>query len=307
MAGYQLRFMIVVVILSMAGFGCSRDLENKKPGAAPPPGRGRPSAQQAKGVGSPATAPASPVASASGAPATGVAPVAAPVQEVVKTAGSSGPAVAAQAPQAAPPPQAALPPKSPTAAAATTITEVKLAAPAAAQQCLTCHQVESYLPFTTGTPYLVGQSVEYILFQLNQYRLNRRNDPSRKMKEIAEGLAIKVLEANEIAEYFSKLKLQRPKEEAVSYRDMNLAKRGERIARDKCTSCHMNAEYNNGPTDPLVPRLAGQSKQYLFNQLLEYQEQEEVKPRRNKLMSSLASKLTDDDMEAVSAFFASQK
>ena len=287
MARYNVSALIAAFLAVFLTLGCNRDFENKA------------SNRSARAGAPPATARKPIIRTSPSASASGTAGIQIPAPNASASSVSLGQSSGAKERETAggPGTKSLTPPAE----------EKKLAVPVSAQQCLTCHQHENYRPFETATPFLAGQTAEYILFQLNQYRFKQRDDTSGKMKNIADQLGPKVLEANEIAEFFAKIKPQPAKEALISYRDTYLAKRGERLARDRCTSCHMNAEDGNGPSDPLVPRLAGQSKQYLINQLIEYKMEAEVKPRRNKLMSSLASQLTEDDVEAISAFFALQK
>ena len=73
---------------------------------------------------------------------------------------------------------------------------------------------------------------------------------------------------------------------------------GEKVA-ERCQACH--GTDGNGPS-PLFPRLAGQYADYLLKTLKDYRSGE----RENAVMKAFALQLNDQEMEDVSAFYASQ-
>lgn len=67
-----------------------------------------------------------------------------------------------------------------------------------------------------------------------------------------------------------------------------------------CVGCHgLNGKSNN----PLYPHLKGQQKMYLISALKAYRDGK----RENPMMSSFASGLSDEDIEDLAAYYASQK
>jgi cytochrome c553 len=77
--------------------------------------------------------------------------------------------------------------------------------------------------------------------------------------------------------------------------------RGQKIAAEVCAACH-GADGNS--TLPANPKLAAQIADYTAKQLADYKANKE---RKNPIMMAMAAPLTEDDMRAVAAYFASQK
>ena len=73
---------------------------------------------------------------------------------------------------------------------------------------------------------------------------------------------------------------------------------GAKVA-ERCTACH--GPDGNSPS-PIFPRLAGQYADYLLKTLEDYRSGE----RDNAVMKAFAMQLNDQEMEDVSAFYASQ-
>ncbi len=67
-----------------------------------------------------------------------------------------------------------------------------------------------------------------------------------------------------------------------------------------CTACH-NPDGNS--TNPIYPKLAGQSADYLTKQLMEFKSGARV----NAIMVGMVAPLSPQDMEDLSAYFASQQ
>ncbi len=74
---------------------------------------------------------------------------------------------------------------------------------------------------------------------------------------------------------------------------------GAKVA-ERCVACH--GPDGNGPS-PMFPLLAGQYADYLLKTLEDYRSGE----RDNAVMKAFAMQLSDQEMEDVSAFYASQE
>ncbi|MGN7613320.1 c-type cytochrome [Magnetococcales bacterium HHB-1] len=74
---------------------------------------------------------------------------------------------------------------------------------------------------------------------------------------------------------------------------------GAAIAK-KCQGCHGKDGIGKGANNP---NLAGQKKKYMVNQLKAFKSGK----RNNPIMKMQAKKLSDEDMEAVAAFYADMK
>lgn len=67
-----------------------------------------------------------------------------------------------------------------------------------------------------------------------------------------------------------------------------------------CASCH--GQDGNGGADPTWPKIAGQVPEYLYAQLKAFKSG----ARKNALMSGMAAPLSDQDMQDLAAYYASQ-
>jgi len=84
----------------------------------------------------------------------------------------------------------------------------------------------------------------------------------------------------------------------------DLAK-GEQLAKQVCVACHA-ADGNS--VAPANPKLAGQHAGYLYKQLSNFKPQGGKKAaRENALMAGMVASLSDSDMRALAAYYASQK
>lgn len=77
--------------------------------------------------------------------------------------------------------------------------------------------------------------------------------------------------------------------------------RGQKLAGEVCAACH--GPDGNSPL-PENPRIAGQVADYIAKQLVDYKA---AKERKNPIMQAIAAQLSEDDIRAVSAYFARQE
>lgn len=73
--------------------------------------------------------------------------------------------------------------------------------------------------------------------------------------------------------------------------------------QNKSTTCHACHGETGIATQTIYPNLAGQHQDYLEKAMRDYRDGH----RTNPVMSSFALNLTDDDIEDISAWYASQK
>ena len=76
---------------------------------------------------------------------------------------------------------------------------------------------------------------------------------------------------------------------------------GKAKAEAQCADCHAANNDWNKPVDPSYPKLAGQHKDYLAHALKEYQSG----GRKNAIMAGMAAALSRDDIDNLTAYFAS--
>ncbi|GIR48575.1 MAG: cytochrome c [Burkholderiaceae bacterium] len=84
------------------------------------------------------------------------------------------------------------------------------------------------------------------------------------------------------------------------------AKKGAALAQGLCAACHASDGNSVIPTNPI---LAGQHYSYLKNQLNYFQvkEGEDKAKRENAVMLGIASGLSSDDIDNLSAYYSQQK
>ena len=161
-------------------------------------------------------------------------------------------------------------------------------------KCFVCHgpDGESSSPVF---PRLAGQHARYVERQLADYKSGRRK--STTMQPMVDDLSAADFKA--LGLYFESRK---PQAHAVS--DPELAQVGRFIfvrgnpysGVAACSGCH-------GPTGggtETLPRLAGQHAQYTENQLKAFNKRERTND--NAVMHSIASKLSELELKAVSAY-----
>jgi cytochrome c553 len=175
--------------------------------------------------------------------------------------------------------------------------------PAAAVVCQSCHGANGEGSPAAKIPRLAGQSADYLDKQLRDYASGARSN--EVMQNFAKPLS--EVDRTAVAEYFASLTSPsiapnpRPTDSQLA-RGRQLAQQGAEAERvQACDNCH-------GPDGSGVPHsapyLAGQSADYLAAELQSWR-QGKRKNDAGKLMSSVAERLNDADVSAVSAYFSS--
>jgi cytochrome c553 len=178
-----------------------------------------------------------------------------------------------------------------------------VAAPAA-PPCEACHGAHGEGMAAAHVPRLAGQSAEYLLKQMNDYAQGTRDNPV--MRNFAKELTAQQraqFAARYAAMSASYLAQSAPPDAARLARGHQLAHQGDETKRvAACDSCH-------GPDGTGVlhaaPYLAGQSAEYLAGALQAFQKGTR-KNDAGELMRSVAERLDDADVAAVSAYFGSR-
>lgn len=179
--------------------------------------------------------------------------------------------------------------------------------------CAGCHGSDGNSPIPAN-PKLNGQNEKYLVKQLEDFTkaatAGGRNSPM--MAGMAAGLS--VTDRADLATYFAGQKTQTVAAPAVSADDIAI---GERIYRagnqatgvPACIGCHGPQGKGNAPAG--WPRLAGQHASYVTAQLQAFRvaaqyPEDNNKGRRNdgdgKMMRDATARLTDREIEAVSAY-----
>ena len=159
-----------------------------------------------------------------------------------------------------------------------------------ASLCAACHG-ENGISQDRMVPLIWGQQEGYLYLQLRDYKRGTR--VAETMSAVVEGLEKEDLLA--LAEYFSKKpwpNLQQPRAS-----DAVAARARQANTSVGCTGCHLNSYQG----DSSVPRLAGQSKEYLDQTIADFRSH---KRNNNPGMSSLMNAATDEDLAAITAYVA---
>lgn len=162
-----------------------------------------------------------------------------------------------------------------------------------AETCFGCHGIPNYTNMypTYNVPKLGGQHPEYIVAALEAYRGGERQHPTMS----AQAASLSDEDIADIAAYFATFEAGgQPEPDRGG--DVSA---GEAKAQS-CAACH-------GPDgkspNTMYPLLASQYTDYLVHALRAYKSGE----RKNAIMSGMAAPLTEEDIEDLAAWFASQE
>jgi cytochrome c553 len=174
--------------------------------------------------------------------------------------------------------------------------------PQAQGACARCHGSGEAGPTSNLVPVLHGQAVEYLSAALQAYASGRRT--SGIMQPIASDLDARSMRL--LAGYYSRLpppRLQFP----PTHAEAAAINRGRALATDgvakegipPCAACH------EGAAQPGFPRLRGQPARYLVRQLELWRRGLNTQTANAAIMAPIARRLTEPQIEDVSAYYAS--
>lgn len=162
------------------------------------------------------------------------------------------------------------------------------------QKCALCHGDKG--EGNSTYPRLAGQHAGYMIKQLEDFKSGRRQGT---MNEMAADL--NTVEMHAVAKHFEAMpvlshKVRNKDFAAVGY---YLYHNGNEYSGvPACASCH--GEEGKGTAK--LPRLAGQHKHYLSWQLQDFNQR--VRTNDNAIMHSVASKLTEFEIDALSLYIS---
>ncbi|POZ63124.1 c-type cytochrome [Chromobacterium alticapitis] len=162
--------------------------------------------------------------------------------------------------------------------------------------CAACHGADGN-SVAAANPSLAGQSPQYLYNQLKAFKSGQRKNPT--MLGMASTLSDD--DMRNVAAYFSE---QKPKErEAADKALMPLGAKLYRVGNatshvPACMACHGPA--GKGLPDEF-PRLGSQHAAYVAKQLADFKAGAD---RKNTIMADIASRMTDEEMKAVSAYIS---
>jgi sulfide dehydrogenase cytochrome subunit len=158
--------------------------------------------------------------------------------------------------------------------------------------CNNCHGVDG-VSVGPNMPSIGGLPESYLKNILTEWKAGTRY--SATMGRLIKGYSDEQLAA--LAAYFAK----KPWTPAAQTTDPKLVAQG-RKASARCAGCH--GETGNAG-DGETPNLNGQWAEYMELELLKYSDDAADMP--NKQMRKVAKKLSEEDIKAVTEFYASQK
>jgi cytochrome c553 len=155
--------------------------------------------------------------------------------------------------------------------------------------CLGCHGIRGYRNAYPdyAVPRLRGQSEQYLIAALQEYKSGQRDYPTMRMQ----AMSLSDQDIADVAAYFS----GKPLVAAA-------AAGAPKVPQPAvvCTSCHGQ---NGIGVTPTYPDLAGQHASYLARAIQEYHN----KDRQNPIMDSMAASLTRPQITAIVDYFSSLK
>ena len=163
--------------------------------------------------------------------------------------------------------------------------------------CGACHGVDGNSP-APNFPKLAGQGEPYLLKQLRDIKSGNRQVV--EMTGLLDNLSDQ--DMADIAAYFASQKM------SVGAADPKLVERGEALFRGgkleegmpACTGCH--SPNGAGIAAASFPHLGGQHAQYVAKQLTDFREGNRTNDGDAMIMRSIAAKLSNKDIEAVSSY-----
>ena len=156
--------------------------------------------------------------------------------------------------------------------------------------CSSCHG-ETGVPTDKNIPIIWGQQEGYLYLQLRDFKKGARKN------EIMNGIA-QTLERDDmrdLAAYFAAKSWPNLNQPSASDADVGAAKTANSAVG--CSACHLDHFQGTGT----VPRLSGQSHEYLTKTLADFRSGERA---NNPGMTSLAQATPEPDLKAMEAYLA---
>jgi cytochrome c553 len=173
----------------------------------------------------------------------------------------------------------------------------------ASQVCAACHGADGNSP-SPANPKLAGQAPEYLEKQLHNFKA-AEGKKSERDNAVMAGMAASLSadDVRNVAAYFAS---QTPKGGVSRSRELVFA--GQKLYRagnpatglPACAGCHGP---NGAGLPAQYPRLAGQYAEYTVAQLKAFHDNQRANDT-NRMMRSIAAKMSDEEMRAVSDYIA---
>ena len=164
--------------------------------------------------------------------------------------------------------------------------------------CGACHGPDGNTANAELYPNLAGQSPDYIVLQLGNFKSGER--PNDLMKGISGSLQLSDMRA--LGAYFGAQKAKRqPSVDApLEAKGRSIFTKGSSAGAPACLTCH-GAQ---GQGQAAFPRIASQPAKYTMEQLRVYRDAIKFNNPLASEMKAVAVKINQDEMSAVSAYLA---
>lgn len=166
------------------------------------------------------------------------------------------------------------------------------------EQCGYCHEYDgnSRMP---QYPKLAGQTTEYIKKQLYDFRSYKRLGQMQATAELLSDSDIDI-----VARYFSQQQITASQQALLTDEQYQLANSlfqdgDSRRGIPACGSCHGTQAKGAG----LIPRLAGQHKAYLYDQLIAFKNGSRSNDPMAQ-MQKISAKLTETEIESLAGYLS---
>ena len=166
--------------------------------------------------------------------------------------------------------------------------------------CAMCHNYDG-ISRMSKFPKLAGQKAAYISQEFFDFNEGHRTNDGGQMVAIT--TEVNLTKVDEIASYFSQLPVPPAEELTQSSTQLALFNEGQKLFNNgradipACIGCP-------GKSDSNAPWLYAQHKDYLSKQLTNFKAGDRGMNKKS-VMLSIASQLSDNDIESVSVFLAS--
>jgi cytochrome c553 len=164
--------------------------------------------------------------------------------------------------------------------------------------CAACHGADGN-SVNPEWPKLAGQSEKYLIKQLKDYKDEKRVNPLMS----GQVAALSEQDMEDLAAYFSSQSGSPGSTEPAQLELGKLVYRGGNLESGvaACTSCH--SPTGSGNPAAAFPRLSGQHSKYTSSQLRHFRDNLRNNDQAN-MMRAVASKMTIEEIEAVSEYIA---
>ncbi|MES2312026.1 MAG: c-type cytochrome [Pseudomonadota bacterium] len=175
--------------------------------------------------------------------------------------------------------------------------------------CAACHGAQG-VAIAPNFPNLAGQSATYLYAQLKEFHDGQRTDPVMS----GQAAALSDVDMRNLASYYASLAPKPAGQADASSRGAQLYLAGDPAQGiPPCQGCHGPAGLgpqphpSRAPQPPWAtfPHLRGQSALYLTKELGDFKHGARAGSSNAKVMHGVAQTLSDDDLQALSAFLSS--